>query len=161
MKFLWKNLMHHIKNFYINKFISIFNSSVQDSSSFQFKNKLIKLIACYVVSHWDLDIYKLESNMNCLLWQNGLEPWKATIANLESLIWNQTGTQRETRHLTFSTTKEKHFIMQEFIVFIVSEEQDSMLIILILFLFSLFLCCLCASATQTLFILQSSASLWH
>ena len=79
--------------------------------------------------------------MNCLLWQNGLEPWKATVANLESLIWSQTGTQRETRHLTFSTTKKKHFIMQEFIIFTVSEGQDSMLIILLLFLFSLFLCC--------------------
>jgi len=79
--------------------------------------------------------------MNCLLWQNGLEPWKATVANLESLIWSRTGTQRETRHLTFSTTKKKHFIMQEFIIFTVSEGQDSMLIILLLFLFSLFLCC--------------------
>ena len=97
--------------------------------------------------------------LDCLLWQNGLEPWKATVANLESLIWSQTGTQRETRHLTFSTTKKKHFIMQEFIIFTVSEGQDSMLIILLLFLFSLFLCCLCACATQTLFILQSSAPL--
>ena len=42
---------------------------------------------------------------------------KSNYCKFESLIWNQTGTQRETRHLTFSTTKEKHFIMQEFIVF--------------------------------------------
>lgn len=123
----WKNLKHHIKNFYTNKIV--FNSSVRASSSCQCKKKKIKLVTCFIVLHWDLHIYKLKSNMNCLLWQNGPEPWKATVSNT-ALIWNQIGTQRETRHLTFSTTRKKHFIIQEFIEFIVSEKQDFRLIIL-------------------------------
>lgn len=35
-----------------------------------------------------LHIYKLKRSMNCLLWQNVPEPWKATVAN-SALIPNQ------------------------------------------------------------------------